>query len=238
MEDYFCIIKNVKSARLYIEYLNKKFEGEDIKISFVQEDYDLYESYSIEDYGLRFGVKIIPSILFKSKENILIVAFNPKNSPSKPAISMLESVKTERTYRIINILYGLTDKFSINISPKQVIEKLDKTELSDLYLISDDDIMELIVENGYCESIQEANVEFFKKVNLPRLVLPYEKLIKKLSLESELYIVDPNNFINSRHSLNHIKGFILNYKYINKNIKEICLQNNLDIRFGSGKLID
>lgn len=238
MEDYFCIAKNIQSARLYIEYLGKRFKNEDIKISFANEDYDLYESYPIEDFGLRFGIMVVPSILFRSKENISIIVFNPKLTTSTPAISMLREINIEKTLRILNILYSLTDKFSIHISPKQVIEKLDKTDLLDIYLATDEDILNLIVDLEYCNNIKEAQSEFFSRVNLPRLLLPFDALIKKLSSEKELYVVNPDFFTSSRYDLKFIKGFILNYKHINNDIKTMCINNGLDLRFGSGRLID
>lgn len=238
MEDYFCIPKNVEVARLFIEYLSRRFEDDKITISFVREDFDLYESYPIVDYGRRFKITVVPSILFKSKENISIIVFNPQNNPNKSSLSLVEIINRERTLRIVNILYGLTDKFSIHISPKQVIEKLNKIELSDLYLASDLDILELIVESGYCTSVGEAKTNFFNKINLPRLSLPYDALVKKLAKENDLYVVNPNNFINSEYQLKNISGFIMNYKDIDDNIKNFLIQNHLDLRFGSGRYIE
>lgn len=238
MEDYFCIIKNVKSARLYIEYLGKKFKGEDIKISFAGEDYDLYESYAIVDFGKRFGVDIIPSIFFNSKEGIQIIVFNPKLASSASISNLLEKIKSEKANRIINILYSLTDKFSVHISPKQIVDKLDKPELMDIYLAMDTDILELIVELGYCSSVKEATSKFFNKVNLPRLLFSYDTLMKNLSNEKEIYLVNPDYCINTGCDLKSIKGFILNYKHINNKIKDICNQKCLDLRFGSGKFIE
>lgn len=238
MEDYFCIPKNVEVARLFIEYLSRRFKDDKITISFVREDFDLYESYPIVDYGRRFKITVVPSILFKSKENISIIVFNPQNNPNKSSLSLVEIINRERTLRIVNILYGLTDKFSIHISPKQVIEKLNKIELSDLYLASDLDILELIVESGYCTSVGEAKTNFFNKINLPRLSLPYDALVKKLAKENDLYVVNPNNFINSEYQLKNISGFIMNYKDIDDNIKNFLMQNHLDLRFGSGRYIE
>jgi len=240
MEDYFCIPKNVKSARLYIEYLGKKFINEEIKISFVCEDYDLYESSSIEDYGKRFGVTIIPSILFRTKEDIDIISFNP----GKSSLSVLEKVKEEKAYRMINILYRLSDKFSIHISPKQIVEKIGKDDMSYIYLARDEDIIDSIVDGGYCDNFKEAYSNFFSRVYLPRLLLPYAPLIKKLhdENEKELYIVNPNNYIKNTKTEGElgwlIKGFVFNYKEINADVKDICLRNNLSLRFGSGKFIE
>jgi len=238
MEDYFCVAKSVRAARTYVEYLGKKFQGENIKISFAQETYDLYESSAIEDYGKRFSVTIVPSILFKSKDNISVIVFNPKLTSNSPTFHMLDLIKSEKTYRIINILYSLTFKFSIHITPKHILEKLDKTDIEDIYLASDKDILELIVDLKYCDNIKEANSKFFNRITLPRLLIPYDELIKKLSFEKELYVVNPDYFISTGKELNFIKGFILNYKFINDNIKNLCLQNGLDLRFGSGRLID
>lgn len=240
MEDYFCIAKNVQSARLYIEYLGKKNKDDDTKISFACEDYDLYESSAIIDYGKRFGVTIIPSILFKTKEDVEILVFNP----TKPSLSALEKVKEEKCYRIINILYGLSDKFSIHISPKQLVEKIGKTDISYIYLARDEDIIDLIVDSGYCKGFKEAYSNFFFRANLPRLLFSYAPLIKSLhdGGEKELYIVDPNNYIKKINGGGElgciISGFVMNYKEINQDIKDLCLTNNLHLRFGSGKFID
>jgi len=231
MEDYFCIPKNIYSAKLYAEYLSKKFYN--VVISFSKEDYDLYEIFLIEDFGLRLGIKIIPSIMFRSIEGIILVVFNP----SKDALALLEDIKEERTNRIINILYGLSDKFSIHISPRHIIEKLERTDLTDIYIADDSDIIDIIVELKYCKKPEAKNI--FNKVNLKRLLLPYNKLIKKLSGERETYIANPELFIDKMNDFRYIKGFILNYKTINDidKIKTTCLKNYLDLRFGSGKLI-
>ena len=240
MEDYFCVPKNVKSARLYIEYLSKKFSNEEIKISFACEDYDLYESSAIEDYGKRFGVTVIPSILFKTKEDIDILVFNP----GKSSLSILENVKKERAYRIINILYRLSDKFSIYITPKQVVEKIGKDDISYIFLARDEDIIDLIVECGYSNNFKEAYSNFFSRADLPRLLFSFAPLIKKLhdENEKELYIVNPNNYIAKTESIEGsnwiINGFVLNYKDMYTDLKKTCMKNNLSLRFGSGKFIE
>lgn len=238
MEDYFCIPKNIEVARLFIEYLSRRFKDEKITISFVREDFDLYESYPIVDYGRRFNITVVPSILFKSKEDISIIIFNPQNNPNKSSLSLVEIINRDKILRIVNILYGLTDKFSIHIAPKQIIEKINKIELSDLYLASDLDILELIVESGNCSSIGEAKTNFFNKINLPKLSLPYDTIVKRLSKENDLYVVNPNKFINSEYQLKDISGFIMNYKDIDDKIKNFLIQNRLNLRFGSGRFIE
>lgn len=228
MEDYFCIPKNIQAAKLYIEYLSRKFRN--VNISFSNEDYDLYETFPIQDFGKRFGINIIPSIMFNSRDGFTLVVFNPSNR----ALSVLEDVKIERTNRIINILYGLSDKFSIHISPNDLIKKIDRDDITDIYLASDQDIIDLIIELGYCDNFLEAG-RFFNIVNLPRLLPTYNKLINRLSYEEDLYIANPDP--NKIDNIGNIKGFILNYKTININkIKDLCLYNK-DIKFGSGKLI-
>jgi hypothetical protein len=233
MEDYFCKIRNLKEAKLYIEYVSKKFCDEYNVISFNNEDYDLYESYPIIDFGVRNNVSVIPSILCKTSEGIDVVVINP-DIKDKRTYSIINHIKEERIFRIINILSNLSDKFNIHISPSELINKIEKSDISDIYLAEDSDIIDLIVDNGYCDSRKEASSNFFDRANIEREFYSYDYIVDSLKHET-LFIWDPKYFIDTINDFKYIKGVISDYKRIDKNIKEIIENNNLVLKIGSGK---
>jgi len=237
MEDYLHIVKNNRSAREYIEYIGKRYNGATISLAKF-DSFDLYDETPIIDYARRLNVMLIPSILFKSLEGAIVLVYNPKLGESTQTEELLEEIKIERINRIINILYGLSEKFQIHISPKQILEKLNKSDSIDIYLTETNDILEIMVEDGYCETKIGAYQEYFKFVDLARLVMPFNCLVRRLQQEDEIFIVNPDYFISSGITkLSQIKGFIVNNISEFKH-KRYCIENNLEMKFGSGTIIE
>jgi len=233
MIDYHLHAKTITAARTFIEYVSKKYKDENNVISFSQhEDLDLYNSYPLIDFGNRFGITIIKSVSFRSSENI---EFNILD-PNKDVEDLLNEAIEEKTNRIIHILKGLNN-FDIFISPKQILEKLGKTDLLDTHLADIEDISVLMVENGYCENTHIAYNMYLRQVLVPRTFPSTEELLVKL-IGNKIFINNPIEFIKyikrtGKNILNKIDGFIMDVnsnKYMN--IKSTTVMN------GSGKLIE
>jgi hypothetical protein len=158
-------------------------------------------------------------------------------SPKYSARTLLLEINKSKSLRLINILYCLSNKFSFYITPEQILNKIGKINYKDLYFAKDKDIIELLVDNEYCNSLLDAQQNYFQRISLPRLSLPLSDTIDNLQKE-EIWISQPIKFI-ERHIefLEKISGFITSDSSSNI-IMSVSEKYNLDIRYGSGSIVD
>lgn len=233
MIDYHLHAKNIASAKTYIEYISKKYK-EPNTLSFSQhEDLDLYRSYPLEDYGKRYGVNIVASVSFRSSDGIEFNVINPTNNIDE----LLNNAISEKSYRLLHILNGL-EQLNIYISPKRIIDKMDKTDLLDIHLADNDVILKIMVEDGYCENINIAYNSFLKQVLVPRIFPDTKDLLQKL-LGNTVYINNYSKYIqyvetSGNDFIYELGGFIIEK---DKNIDKCYLDGSIQILNGSGRII-
>lgn len=237
MIDYHLHVNNITTARntirTYVEYIAKKYKKGIISFS-QHEDLDLYRSYPIIDYGKRFGITIVESVSFRSSDGIELNVLNP----NKQVDELLDDCIKEKTNRIIHILQGLST-YGIYITPKQVIDKMNKTDLVDLHLANDDIILQLMMDLNFCENENVAYNSYLKNVIVPRIFPSTKQLIEKLQ-GNNVYI---NNYKEYREYVyktgddfvHNINGFIIDdFIEIDTSYKN----GSVERLYGSGKTIE
>lgn len=224
MIDYHIHVSSVSSAKLYVQYLNKQYSKEKNIICFSNHGtLDLYD-YPIVDFGVRLGITIIKSVSFISSDDIELNVLNPTKIDK-----ILKFYLEEKLNYITHILTSLSD-LKIYITPFQLLEKIGKASVKDLYHITNINLASCLVDSNYCEDIQ-TGLSIISQVDIPRLFMDTEELLELLD-KNIIYVNNFNKFIEyesyNNGSIQKIKGFITN----DKNIKG--LYPKLNILYGSG----
>jgi len=255
IEDYHLHASSIDGARTYIDYLSRIAEehGKEFKISFSQHDsFDFYHNFPLIDYGESLNIEIIPSITFVSKEGIESIIINPKEN----ALKLLSYRIKKQCNRICNILYRLMD-MKIYITPKKLLQSIGRSNMEDLYIIKDVDILNIMVEEEIegCETIDSANSNYLSRANLKKLYPSFEEIINYLSDEDvskpeNLYIATPTLYLEYMQFLKdsqlrdlynkckQIKGIIIDPSKMVCELEDFFTSNEKEIKFGTGRTVD
>jgi hypothetical protein len=225
--DLFIQTDSVKKSKSHLNFLNDKYKNEkDIFfVSYVSEFFDIYSDYPLSDYSERLkNVRLIPSFMIQTKENIQVLCCFPKKS----AIEILNKINKIKENRIIHIIDNLIDR-EVFIFINSLLEKTDKK----LYQLNSSDICQEITDSGYSETIEEAFDEIFLRENVDDLHISVKEILNLT--DEKIYLLNPEN----NHDLiehNNIFGTIINDLTPNEIInKSILFQK--DTKYGSGIIL-
>lgn len=220
-EDYFLIPDDVKLTKYFIRRLGEEYEGcLSCVISLIQNDLSLYDDYDIIDYARRYGVTVIKGFKIETEEANFIIL-----KPKEEAIKTLKKIEEDEGIRFNHIISNLYD-IEIFISSIELLTRTDKK----VHQVTERDIFDQIVEEGYAEGVREAEARVSIDVFPPRTIFCKEIVLKMKN--ENIFLLDPENkedLLDDRR----IKGVIYNDEPLTTRVRNKCIKFNLDLKFGS-----